>query len=205
MRPSRRRRLPCIAFSAVVLMFALTRPAPAQLESKAPAQAEALATAAKASPQLVKGLAKELGSTPEQAAGAAGIIFGIAKALLKPEDFAKIQQAVPGMDSLLAAVPAEAIGPSGAPPTFAGSSSTRGLSATPGFATSTPGLASSPSATGPPLAADNWLGAAIGAFSKLGIKPDMIAKAVPYLSGYLKKHGTAALGPLLEGVFKTGK
>jgi len=34
----------------------------------------------------------------------------------------------------------------------------------------------------------------------------MIAKAVPYLSGYLKKHGTGGgLGSLLEGVFKTGK
>jgi hypothetical protein len=40
---------------------------------------------------------------------------------------------------------------------------------------------------------------------KMGIKPDMIAKAVPYLSGYLKKHGTAALGSLIGGVLKTPK
>ena len=49
------------------------------------------------------------------------------------------------------------------------------------------------------------IGAAIGGLSKLGIKPEMMAKAVPFLSGYLKKHGGAAVGALLGGVFKTGK
>jgi hypothetical protein len=112
-------------------------------------QTEALSAAAKASPGFVTGLATELGSTPEQAAGAAGVLFTIAKALLEPEDFAQVEKAVP--------------------------------------------------------TAQNWIGSAIAGFMKMGIKPDMIAKAVPYLSGYLKKHGTAGLGSLIGGVLKTPK
>jgi hypothetical protein len=61
--------------------------------------------AAKASPDLVSALSKELGSTPEQAAGAAGSLFELAKSRLKPDDFAQISKAVPGMDSLLKAAP----------------------------------------------------------------------------------------------------
>ena len=48
------------------------------------------------------------------------------------------------------------------------------------------------------------MAAAVSALSKMGIKPEMIAKAVPYLSGYLKKYGTAALGSLLGGLFRRG-
>src|SRR5262245_35946618 len=107
-------RVSRIAVCAIVLLFASATAARAQIDSATPSQAEALATAAKASPTLVEGLAKELGSTPEQAAGAAGVLFGIAKALLKPEDFAKVSQAVPGMDSLLAAVPVESLSTSSA-------------------------------------------------------------------------------------------
>jgi hypothetical protein len=198
----------CFASCAIVPFFLSATALRAQVAGTQ-SQAEALSIAAKASPTLVNGLAKELDATPEQAAGAAGVLFGIAKALLKPEDFAKVSKAVPGMDSLLAAVPADAFS---APTTFAGSPSTPGLSATPGFASatpgfasSTPGLASSPTSPETPITAQNWMGSAIGAFSKMGIKPDMLMKAVPYLSGYLKKHGGATLGSLLGGVFKTDK
>jgi hypothetical protein len=205
-------RVSGIALSAIVAFFSAATAARAQVAAATPSQAEALSAAAKASPKLVNGLAKELGSTPEQAAGAAGVLFGIAKALLKPEDFADVSKAVPGMDSLLAAVPADSLGAPSALAAPSDSSSTPGLpatpgfaSATPGFASSAPGLTSSPATATTPLGADNWLGSAIGAFSKLGIKPDMIMKAVPYLSGYLKKHGGEALGSLLGGVLKTGK
>src|SRR5262245_9235808 len=87
----------------------------AQVDFATPSQAEALSTAVKANPKLVKELAKELESTPEQAAGAAGVIFGIAKSFLAPDDFAKVAKAVPGMDALLAAVPMGVVGTSGDP------------------------------------------------------------------------------------------
>jgi hypothetical protein len=73
----------------------------------------AAADAAKASPDLVSALSKELGSTPEQAAGAAGSLFGLAKSRLKPEDFAQVSKAVPGMDLLLKAAPSVSGGAGG--------------------------------------------------------------------------------------------
>jgi hypothetical protein len=81
----------------------------------APAASDAAATAAKASPELITALSKELGATPEQSAGAAGALFGLAKSRLKPEEFSQVAAAVPGMDTLLKAAPAAgAVGTSGA-------------------------------------------------------------------------------------------
>ena len=65
------------------------------------ASSPAQSAAAKASPELVGTLSKEIGATPEQAAGAAGSLFGVAKSRLKPEEFSKVAAAVPGMDALL--------------------------------------------------------------------------------------------------------
>ena len=195
-------RVSWIAACAIVGVFWSAAAAHGQTAFNAQ-QTEALSAAAKASPDFVKGLAKELGSTPEQAAGAAGVLLTITKALLTPEDFAQVEKAVPGVDALLAAGPADVIGT--ASPTSSGSSFTP----TAGFASSSlPSISmSAPSTTpaGTPITAQNWIGSAISGFMKMGIKPDMIAKAVPYLSGYLKKHGTAALGSLIGGVLKTPK
>jgi hypothetical protein len=127
------------------------------------------AAAAKASPELVGDLSKELGSSPEQAAGAAGALFGLAKTRLKPEEFSQVSHAVPGMGSLLKAAPALPAGTSGLAK-MAGSAG---------------GLAS-----------------AASAFSKLGLKPDMVAKAVPVLTNFVTKSGGANVGKLLAGVLK---
>src|SRR3954453_13846834 len=85
--------------------------------NEAAAQAEAAtdraAAAAKASPELGKALFTELGSTPEQSAGAAGALFSVAKSRLKAEEFAQGSKAVPGMRSLLKAAPATAGGGAG--------------------------------------------------------------------------------------------
>jgi hypothetical protein len=160
--------------------------------------ADALSAAAKASPKLVKELAKELGSTPEQAAGAAGVIFGVAKSLLKQEDFAKIAKAVPGMDALLAAAPT-----TDAVETFNQPAGPTASSFTPGFTSSS---STSPSTPGTAMAAvPSGMASAMGGLSKLGIKPETLLKAVPFLSGYLKKLGGADVGGLLGGVFKQGK
>jgi len=48
-----------------------------------------------ANPELVDAIAKEIGSTPEQASGAAGSLFGVAKSRLKPEEFGQVSKAVP--------------------------------------------------------------------------------------------------------------
>ena len=193
MTPHHLRRTSSIALSAIVGLFSSTTVARAQVDLGTPVQSEALSTAAKANPELVEGLAKELGSTPEQAAAAAGVLFGIAKSLLKPDEFASVANVVPGMDALLAAVPAGVVAPSGAPAALSGAA------LTPGFASSsslTPGL---------PMSTLDGVAAAMSAFPKVGISPEMIAKAIPFLSGYLKKYGGAALGSVLGGVFNAGK
>jgi uncharacterized protein VcgC/VcgE DUF2780 len=132
--------------------------------------AAGLADAAKASPDLVGALSKELGSSPAQAAGAAGSLFGLAKSRLKPEEFGQISKAVPGMDSLLRAAPAAA------------AVGTSGLGQLAGSAA---GLAS-----------------AASAFSKLGLKPELVAKAIPVLTQFVGKTGGANVAGLLAGVLK---
>ena len=140
---------------------AATKAAPA-----ASGLAAGLAEAAKASPDLVGALSKELGSSPGQAAGAAGTLFGLAKSRLKPEEFGQVAKAVPGMDSLLAAAPA------------------LGVVGTSGMGQAA-GLAS-----------------AASAFSKLGLKPEMVAKAIPVLTQFVGKSGGANVAGLLAGVLK---
>lgn len=160
---------------AAAFVAASTGPAAVQkqdIAKQAPAAAEEAAAAVKASPDLVNALSKEMGSTPEQAAGAAGALFGVAKSRLKPDEFTQVSKAVPGMDSLLKAAPiaSAAVGTSGGLGQLAGSAG---------------GLAS-----------------AAAAFSKLGLKPDMVAKAVPVLTSFVSKSGGAGVGSLLAGVLK---
>jgi Protein of unknown function VcgC/VcgE (DUF2780) len=148
---------------ASVVLFA------ASVTSAVTARAEGLQTgnsfasaAAKANPELVTSLSKELSSTDEQAAGAAGALFGLAKSRLKADEFSQVSKAVPGMDSLLKAAPAMAA--------VGGSAG---------------GLAS--------MAA---------AFSKLGLKPELVAKAIPVLMSVVGKSGGAGVAGLLAGVLK---
>ena len=139
---------------------------------KTPAATEEAQAAVEASPDLVNALSKEMGSTPEQAAGAAGALFGVAKSRLKADEFSQVSKAVPGMDVLLKAAPAAsaAVGTSGALSQIAGSAS---------------GLVT-----------------AASAFSKLGLKPDLVAKAVPVLMSFVSKSGGADVASLLAGALK---
>jgi Protein of unknown function VcgC/VcgE (DUF2780) len=150
----------CVGFIAV---FALGG---SGLASQAPQDLakQAASAAANASPELIGSLSNELGSTPEQAAGAAAALFGVAKSRLKPEEFSQIAAAVPGMDSLLKAAPAT---------------------------TAPQGLGG---ATG--------LGSVSSAFTKLGLKPEMVSKAVPILTSYVSKVGGPTVGNLLASALK---
>src|SRR5262245_26581310 len=151
----------CVGLIAV---FASSRPAHASQAAQ-----EAASAAANASPELVGELSKELNATPEQAAGAAGALFGIAKSRLKPEEFSQISSVVPGMDSLLKAAPSP--------------SSAVGINGWPG-------------------ASGAGLAGAASAFTKLGLKPDMVSKAVPLLTSYVSKAAGPNVGNLLAGALK---
>jgi hypothetical protein len=142
----------------------------ARAAAQARAATEAAAAAAKASPDLIGALSKEIGATEAQAAGAAGALFGAAKSRLKPDEFSQIAKAVPGMDLLLGAAPAAGVGTAGALSQLAGSA--------------------------------GGLGGVASAFSQLGLKPELVAKAVPVLTSFVTKSGGANVGNLLASVLK---
>ena len=150
----------------MVALLAVDGAAPRAAELQSPSPAGAAAAAAKASPELVGLLSKEIGANPEQAAGAAGALFGVAKSRLKDDEFSQVASAVPGMAALLGAAPAA--GGAGALSQMAGSA--------------------------------GGLAAAASAFSKLGLKPELVAKAVPVLTSFVSKSGGAGVGSLLAGV-----
>lgn len=152
-----------------VAMLALSPYPAAEAAADTSQPVPAALAAAKASPELVGALSKEIGATSEQAAGAAGALFGTAKSRLKAEEFSQIAKAVPGMDSLLGAAPAADAGAGG-------------LSKIAGSA--------------------GGLAAAASAFTKLGLKPELVAKAVPVLVSFVTKSGGANVGNLLASVLK---
>jgi hypothetical protein len=50
--------------------------------------------------------------------------------------------------------------------------------------------------------ATGGLASAASAFSKLGLKPEMVSKAIPILTSFVTKSGGASVGNLLAGVLK---
>jgi len=156
-----------ITLAALLAMVGFVRPAAGLQADAAPNAASA---AAQASPDLVGQISKEIGATPEQAAGAAGALFNVAKSRLNAGEFAQIAKAVPGMDALLKAAPAigGVIGTSGALSQLGGAAGSLSTSA----------------------------------FTKLGLKPDLVGKAVPILTSFVTKSGGADVGSLLAGALK---
>jgi len=126
-----------------------------------------------ANPELVGSLVKELGATPQQAEGAAGALFGVAQQKMPAGEWAKVSGAVPGMGALLKAAPAA----------------------------SAPGAGATPAA-GAMAKAGGSLATAAAAFTKLGLKPEMVAKAVPILTQYVTKAGGADVGASLAAALK---
>ena len=125
------------------------------------------------SPELVGQLTKELKIKPEQAIGGAGALFGVAKMKMKPEDFLKVSNVVPGMGDLLKAAPQ--IGGGSDPLSQMGA-------ALPGKAGTVAQVA--------------------GAFKQLGMSPQMATKFLPIMTQFVKLKGGANVAGLLGGVFK---
>ena len=161
-------------YSCLALACALLIVVPAS-NGFAQAAQDAAAAAAKESPALVGELSKSMSATPEQTAGAAGALFGVAKSRLNADQFSQVAKAVPGMDSLLKAAPTGGGG--------------GGLGGALGAASQVGGSA-------------GGLANAAAAFSKLGLSPDMVSKAVPVLVSFVTKSGGANVGNLLAGVLK---
>lgn len=126
------------------------------------------------SPELVGQLTKQLSIKPEQATGGAGALFGFAKTKLKPEDFLKVSNAVPGMDGLLKAAPK--VDSTGSDP----------LSQ---IGSMLPGKA-------------GGIASVAGSFKQLGMSPDMATKFLPIMTQFVKVKGGANVAGLLGGAFK---
>ena len=112
--------------------------------------------------------------SPEQAIGGSSAIFGLAKTRLKPEEFLKVSDAVPGMDGLLKAAPQP---------------KQQGTDPFSSVTSALPGSAKS-------------LSSLTGAFSQLGLSPDMARKFVPVLTDFVKKKGGKDVAKILSGAFK---
>jgi hypothetical protein len=125
------------------------------------------------SPELVSQLTKQLKIKPEQAIGGAGTLFGAAKTKLKPEDFLKLSNAVPGMDDLLKAAPK--MGDGSDPLSQIGAA--------------LPGKAGTIAQAG-------------GAFKQLGLSPEMVTKFLPIMTQFVKLKGGANVAGLFGGAFK---
>ena len=164
--------------SVALFLMSFASSLAAQAQPQAGASAEPAAAAAKASPELVAALSKEIGATPEQAAGAAGALFGVAKSRLKADEFSQVANAVPGMDQLLKAAPKS------------GGDAGKSGGAAAGLAMSKLGGSAS------------GLASAASAFSTLGLSPDMVGKAVPVLTSFVSKSGGKNVGSLLAGALK---
>ena len=131
------------------------------------------AAAAKANPELATALSKEIGGTADEAAGAAGAMFSLAKTRLKPEEFSQVAKAVPAMDLILKAAPAAGAAPAGPAGALAQAAGTVG---------SIPAVAS--------------------AFGKMGISPQLAPKVASALVSYVTKTGGTGVAGLLAGVLK---
>ena len=125
------------------------------------------------SPDLVNQISKELSIKPEQAAGGAGALFGLAKTRLKPNEFTRVADAVPGMDGLLNAAPKPK----------------SGAADLTNMAAMIPGKAGA-------------LASVAGSFKSLGLSPSMAAKFVPIMTKFVSGKGGADVGSLLAGVLK---
>jgi hypothetical protein len=126
---------------------------------------------------LVDMLTSQLGVTQDQAAGGSGAIFNLARDRMSPDEFTQVSDAVPEMDSLLAASPAlETSAPS------------------------VPGMGGMrlPSMGGSSLGNLGSLSALAGPFSDLGMSPDMIGKFVPVVMDYVQQQGGAELMGMLK-------
>ena len=125
--------------------------------------------------ELVNTLVNQLGVTENQAAGGAGAIFRSAKEKLAPEEFKKIESAVPEAESLIEAAPQ-----------ITGEKSSGGWGSA---------LTSIAKEANPDVGAAAELAQS---FDKLGLEKQMIGKFGNIISDYCKEKG----GEIVQGLIQ---
>ena len=120
---------------------------------------------------LLDALTGQLGVTAEQASGGAGSLFGLAKNNLSNEHYSQIASVVPGIEEMIASVPAS--GNSGS-------------------------VAAVASMLGGDSSAGN-LASLASTFGDLGMESNMIGKFMPIILDYLQSEGGQAVMELMKG------
>jgi hypothetical protein len=133
--------------------------------------------------ELVQLLTSQLGVTENQATGGAGALFGMAKGSLSETDFAKVAQAVPGVETLINAAPAVAEKKSEMSGQLGGIAG--GLGALTKAAESTSKLA-----------------AVAGQFSQLGMDQGMVSQFIPVILSFVNAKGGESVMKLLQAVWQ---
>lgn len=123
--------------------------------------------------ELIQMLVDQLGINKEQASGGAGLLFNLAKKKLGDENFKKIADAIPGVQELLKAVPAEGVG----------------------------GMLGKLAAKVGAGDLGNLASLAAG-FKKLGLNADLIQKFVPIVVNFVQSKGGDTVKKLLDSVLK---
>lgn len=123
--------------------------------------------------KLIGTLTEQLGVTENQAKGGSGAIFDYAKQNLNMEDFSKVTDALPGVDSLIDSAP-ESSGLAGK-------------------------MGSSLSSLGGKSSSLGGLGKLTDSFAKLGLKQDMINQFVPIILDFAKSEGGESVMNILKG------
>jgi hypothetical protein len=127
-----------------------------------------------ASPEIVGPVVSELGVTPRQAQAAAGTLFGLSKTKLSAADFAKVAGVVPNMEGLLKAAPTP--------------SKQSALDVIAGQAGAATGLGA--------------VASVAGTLTKIGLKPEQIAKLAPTVVKVVQTKGGAEVAQLLVNALK---
>jgi hypothetical protein len=121
---------------------------------------------------LINQLTGTLGVTKKQAQGGSGAIFNLAKKKLGAEDFSKVLEALPGVESLMGAAPQSG-----------------GLTGKLGDVTS---------AVGSDAGAVGGIASLGESFSKLGMDPGMVEKFIPIVLDFAESQGGALVKSLLQ-------
>jgi hypothetical protein len=127
-------------------------------------------------PSLVDLLVGQFGISSQQAIGGAGAIFSLAQQRMSPANFAKVSNAVPGMDHYLASVPRQNGTPSG------------GLL----------GAAAAVLMGGQGNTSSGGLADVGNAFQGLGLNSGMVSQFIPVLLQYIQSQGGNAVMNLLQ-------
>jgi Protein of unknown function VcgC/VcgE (DUF2780) len=173
-------KLSCVLLIALVTATSATAQAQSAAHTQSTPETQPAATRRTANPELVSTLASALGTTPKQAEGAAGSLFAAAKSRLQPSDWSQVAKAVPGMAGLLKAVPSSAVGTSG--------------SAELGALANAVGLNGGGSL--------GTLAEVAAAFNKLGLPPELVARAIPVITNYVSTHANSRVAQLLAGALQ---